>query len=101
MTGTRKTVDGVKVALGTRRMTVEAARQCVKDRNEWRALVHTKLIEIHPAILLSIIKMAPVLPCSGGYHPERGGMPFHDAVGINRKKGTTTENQGAGVKHMC
>ena len=23
------------------------------------------------------------LPCSGGYHPERGGMPLHDAVGIN------------------
>ena len=21
------------------------------------------------------------LPCSGGYHMERGGMPLHDAVG--------------------
>ena len=40
-TGTRETaVDGVKVALGNRGMTVEAARQCVKDRKEWRALVH-------------------------------------------------------------
>ena len=27
-------------------------------------------------------------------------MPLHDAVGINCKKGTTTENQGAGVKYM-
>ena len=30
-------MDGVKVALGNRGMTVEAARQCAKD---WRALVH-------------------------------------------------------------
>ena len=27
------------------------------------------------------------LPYSGGYHLERGGMPLHDAVGINFKKG--------------
>ena len=33
-------MDGVKVALGNRGMTVEAARQCEKDRKEWRALVH-------------------------------------------------------------
>ena len=32
-------MDGVKVALGNRGM-VEAARQCAKDRKEWRALVH-------------------------------------------------------------
>ena len=31
-------MDGVKVALGNREMTVEAAPQCAK---EWRALVHT------------------------------------------------------------
>ena len=31
---------GVKVALGNRGMTVEAARQSAKDRKEWRALVH-------------------------------------------------------------
>ena len=37
-------------------------------------------------------------PCSGGYHLVRGGMPLHDAVGINCKKGATTENQGSGVK---
>ena len=34
-------VDGVKVALGNRGMTVEAAQQCAKDRKEWRSLVHT------------------------------------------------------------
>ena len=31
-------MDGVK-ALGNRGMTVEAARQCSKDRKEWRPLV--------------------------------------------------------------
>ena len=34
-------MDGVKMALDSRAMTVEAARQCEKDRKEWRALVHT------------------------------------------------------------
>ena len=33
-------MDGVKVALGNRGMTVEAAQQCEKDWKEWRALVH-------------------------------------------------------------
>ena len=33
-------MDSVKVVLGNRGMTVEAARQCAKDRKEWRALVH-------------------------------------------------------------
>ena len=33
-------MDGLKVALGYRGMTVEAARQCAKDRKEWRALVN-------------------------------------------------------------
>ena len=31
---------------------------------------------------------------------ERGGMPLHDAVGINYKKGATTENQDLAVKYM-
>ena len=33
-------MDGVKVALGNRGMTVEAARQYVKDRKELRDQVH-------------------------------------------------------------
>ena len=33
-------IDGVMVALGNRGMTVKAARQCAKNRKEWRALVH-------------------------------------------------------------
>ena len=33
-------MDGVKVALGSRRMTVEVTQECAKDLKEWRALVH-------------------------------------------------------------
>ena len=33
-------MNGVKVALENRGMTVEAARQCAKDRKEWKVLVH-------------------------------------------------------------
>ena len=33
-------MDGVKVALDSIGMTVEAARQCEKYCKEWRALVH-------------------------------------------------------------
>ena len=33
-------MDGVKVALGNRGMTVEAARQCAKARKDWRVLGH-------------------------------------------------------------
>ena len=50
--------------------------------------------------LLGPVFCQTALPCSGGYHLERGGMPLHDAVGINCKKDTTTENQGSGVKYM-
>ena len=32
-------MEGVKVALSNRGMTVEAVRRCARDRNEWRALV--------------------------------------------------------------
>ena len=33
-------MDDVKVALRNGGMTVEAARQCAKDRKAWRALVY-------------------------------------------------------------
>ena len=33
-------MDGVKVALGNKRITAKAALQCAKHREEWRALVH-------------------------------------------------------------
>ena len=41
MRETEVRLDGwVKVAMGSRGVTVEAARQCAKDWREWRALVH-------------------------------------------------------------
>ena len=33
-------IYGMKVSLGSKLMTVEAAQQCAKYRKEWRALVH-------------------------------------------------------------
>ena len=33
--------------------------------------------------LLGPVFFRTALPCSGGHHMERGGMPLHDAVGIN------------------
>ena len=50
--------------------------------------------------LLGTVFFRTALPCSGGYHMERRGMPLHDAVWINCKKGATTENQGSGVKYI-
>ena len=50
--------------------------------------------------LLGSVSFRTALPCSGGYHMERGGMPLCDVVGINCKKGATTENQGSAVKYM-
>ena len=43
-------MDGVKVTLSNRGMTVEAPRQCAKDRKEWRALVHLSLNEFHAVV---------------------------------------------------
>ena len=42
-----------------------------------------------PPFLLGPMFFRTTLPCSGGYHLERGGMPLHDAVVINCKKGGT------------
>ena len=50
--------------------------------------------------LLGPVFFRTALPCSGGYHMERGGMPLHDVVGINCKKGATTENQVSAVKYI-
>ena len=50
--------------------------------------------------LLGPVSFWTALPCSGGYHMERGGMPLHDVVGINCKNGATMEIKGSGVKYM-
>ena len=44
-------MDSVKVALANTGMTLEAARQCAKDRKECRALVHMLLNEFRPDIV--------------------------------------------------
>ena len=51
--------------------------------------------------LLDTVFFRTALPCSGGSHMKSGGMPLHDGLGINCKKGATTENQGSGVKYMA
>ena len=86
-------MDGVKVAVVNRGMTEEAARKW----KEWRALVHKPLTR--PS-LQGPVFFRTSLPCYCVHHMERGGMPLHDAVGINCKKGATTENQGSAVKYM-
>ena len=50
--------------------------------------------------LLGTVFFRTTLPCSGGYHMERGVMLLHDVVGANCRKGATSENQGSGVKYM-
>ena len=49
--------------------------------------------------LLGPVFFRTPLPCSSFYHLETGGMPLHDAAGINCKKGVTTEYQGPDVKY--
>ena len=93
-------MDGVKVALGNRGMTVEAERQCAKDRKEWRAWYLFNWMSFTRLFLLCPVFFRTTLPCSGGYHLERGGMPLHGAVGIHCKKGAATENQDSVVKYV-
>ena len=77
-------MDGVKVALGNRGMTVEAVRQCAKDRKEWRTLHGTYVTERVPRghFCLALL-FRTALPFTGGYYLDRSWMPLHDAVGIN------------------
>ena len=42
-------MDFVKVALGSRGMTVEDVQQCTKDAEEWSALVHMLMIVFNAA----------------------------------------------------
>ena len=60
-------MDDVKVSLGSRGMTVEAAQQCTKDRNEWRAPV-----QFLAAILAWQCILSDCLLRSGGLLPGEG-----------------------------
>ena len=64
-------MDGVKVALGNKGITVATAGQCVKDRKEWRALVHINWMSFTRPFLLRTVFFRTPLPCSGGYYMER------------------------------
>ena len=46
-------MDGVKVSLDSRGMTVEAAQQCAEEVKEWQALVHMQVIENKAAMFTS------------------------------------------------
>ena len=93
-------MDGVNVALGNRGMTVEAARQCRKIGRSGEPWYICNRMSLTRPFLLGPVFFRTALPCSGGDHMERGGMPLHDAVGINCKKGTTTEHHSSGVRYM-
>ena len=70
-------IDGVKVALGNRVMRVEDTRE---SGEPWYICNWMSFMQ---AVLLGPVFFRTYLPCSGGYQLERGGMPLHDAVGIN------------------
>ena len=92
-------MGGVKVASGNRGMMWrlrDNARKTGKSEEQWyicNGMSYTR------PFLLGPVFFRTTLPCSGD-HMERGGMPLHDAVGINCKRGATTENQGSAVKYM-
>ena len=88
-------MDGMKVAMGNRGMTVDAARQCAKDRKEWKDLaagIHVTESVSSGHFCVALCSFRPPSRVLVGYHLERGGMPLLDAVLINCYKSATTEN---------
>ena len=76
---------------------MEAARKTGKSGEPWYIC---NLMSLTRPFLLGLVFFRTALPCSGGYHMEWGMRPLHDVVGINCRKGATTENQGSAVKYM-
>ena len=62
-------MDGLKIALGSRGMAVDAARRYVKDGKEWRALVHISMIEFNAVIIAWHCSFGPR---SSGLSPGEG-----------------------------
>ena len=59
------------------------------------------MIEFHAAIFAWFLcSFEPPKHALVAYQLERGGMTLLDVVGVNYKKGATTEYQGAGAKHV-
>ena len=94
-------MDGVKLTLDSRGMTVQAARQCANVRKEWRALVHIyRRLSCRRPFLLRSCSFGPLSRALVACHFEWGGMPLHDEVGKHCVKGATTENQDLGAYCM-
>ena len=75
------------MALGIRGMTVEAGHQYEYDREEWRALVHMKMIECNMPFLLGFCVLFVLPSCAlVACHLERSGMPLHDEGVVNCKE---------------
>ena len=73
----------------------------IKDRKEWRTLVHMLMIEFKRShFCLDLSPFGPPSRALVDYHLERGGMPIHDSVVVNCKNGAAPENQGAGAWYM-
>ena len=70
-------MDGVKVALGNRGMTVEAAPQCGKIGKSGEPWYICNWMNFMLPFLLGPVFFQTALPCSGGYHLKRGGMPAY------------------------
>ena len=87
-------MNGMKVALGKRGWTVQAALKIGKSGEPW-----CMCDEFHAAFLLGPVYFRTALPCSSGNHLQGVQMPLHDMVGINCKKGATTENYGSDVEY--
>ena len=79
-------MDGVKVALSSREITVEL--KCSRQEGvespgacaDYAAIFAWFLCTFGPPSLALVAE-----------HPQRGGMPLHHAVGVNCKNGPTTE----------
>ena len=70
-------MDGVKVALGNRGMTVEAARQCAYDRKEWRALGSAAVQLVHIALQfrLPVVATVQTRACRAAASSHRTAVP--------------------------
>ena len=79
-------MDGVKMAMGSRGMTLEAARPCTKDRKDWRTLVHRYMVGFNAPFLHGRAFFSDRLVAD--YHQEWSGMPLHNSVGVNCEKCT-------------
>ena len=82
-------MDSVKFTLGSRGMTVEAERQCTKDRKKWRALVHMPMLEFHAVIFARLLcSFGPPSPALTVFLTPGDGW---DVVGINGENDATIE----------